>query len=91
MKGAFNNKTHIYTKENVSTVIEYGRMHGVRVIPEFDTPVSKLVIVIAFFPQDLFPFSYFVHFLFGCWCNVERAHFPQILVESQTIYVGRGC
>lgn len=89
MKGAFNNKTHIYTKENVSTVIEYGRMHGVRVIPEIDTPVSKFFIVIAFFPQDLFPFSYFVHFF--VWVLVQRAHFPQILVESQTIYLGRGC
>lgn len=37
-QGAYNNRTHIYTKENVSMIIEYGRMRGVRVVPEFDTP-----------------------------------------------------
>ena len=39
-KGAYNNKTHVFTKDDVNDVVEYGRMHGVRVVPEFDTPVS---------------------------------------------------
>lgn len=36
--GAYNNVTHIYTVDDVNKVIEYGRMRGVRVVPEFDTP-----------------------------------------------------
>lgn len=37
-QGAYNNKTHIFTKDNVSDIVEYGRMRGIRVVPEFDTP-----------------------------------------------------
>jgi hexosaminidase len=36
--GAYNNVTHIYSMDDVDTVIEYGRMRGIRVVPEFDTP-----------------------------------------------------
>lgn len=36
--GAYNNVTHIYSKDDVDAVIEYGRMRGIRVVPEFDTP-----------------------------------------------------
>merc|ERR1739838_183994 len=37
-KGAYDPSTHIYTGEDVSSVIEFGRLRGIRIIPEYDTP-----------------------------------------------------
>lgn len=37
-KGAFNPKTHIYTKVDVQSVIDYAHLRGIRVMVEIDTP-----------------------------------------------------
>ena len=46
-KGAYNNKTHVFTKDDVNDIVEYGRMRGIRVVPEFDTPVSTQMDVLC--------------------------------------------
>lgn len=36
--GSYRPYSHVYTFNNIREIIEYARVQGVRVIPEFDTP-----------------------------------------------------
>jgi hypothetical protein len=42
-KGAYNPQTHVYPRVQIRLVIDYARLRGIRVLPEFDTPGKQLV------------------------------------------------
>lgn len=37
-KGAYVPQTHVYRPQDVQSILEYARVRGIRVLPEFDTP-----------------------------------------------------
>ena len=37
-QGAFDPYYHVYSQTDIAEIIEYGRVRGIRIMPEFDTP-----------------------------------------------------
>ncbi len=46
-KGSYDPVTHVYRKKDVLEIVEAARIRGIRVIPEFDTPGMRVIMVIT--------------------------------------------
>ena len=65
--GSFQPFSHIYTPADVRIVIEYARLRGIRVIPEFDSPGIILLFGILLHTINWVPFICRSHTIVGSW------------------------
>ena len=38
LQGAYNPYSHVYSQKDIKDILEFARMRGIRVVPEFDSP-----------------------------------------------------
>ncbi|KAA3678951.1 hexosaminidase [Paragonimus westermani] len=59
-KGAYDPEAYVYTQDDVKRVLDYCRLRGIRVMPEFATPVNSdfLLFHFAAFPLKGYAYSW---------------------------------